>query len=296
MLFLIGATDKLQLVTGSAATVDVVASYADASMAAPPVVQGDTFGTTPTAITTATTTDIVPAPAAGEMRKIKSLYIRNKHATTSTDVTVVLDRSGTDYELHEASLDPGETLEYEEGIGFFELASSTPVPLGTNFANTASAAGFATDTYIANSALDLDALGAPRVGRCYHWRFIVSKTAAGIAAPVLTVRVGTAGTTADTARLTFTWGAGTAAADRGEIELDCLFTSVGSGTSAVLRGKANFTTNLATTGLSNAVKSLQVTSGGFASTVANSVIGLSWNGGTSAAHTIEYVAGYTDDF
>jgi hypothetical protein len=123
MLFLIGNTDKLQLVTGSAASVDVVASFADASMAAPPVVQGATFGTTPTAITTATTTDIVAAPAASELRKIKALHIRNKHATAATDVTVVLDRSGTDYELHKVNLLPGEALEYMEGVGFYELAT-----------------------------------------------------------------------------------------------------------------------------------------------------------------------------
>ena len=122
MLLLIGNTDKLQLVTSAAASVDVVASYMDASMAAPPVVQGDTANTQVTAITTATTTDIVAAPAASEMRRIKALHIRNKHATTATDVTVVLDRSATDYEMHKVNLLPGEALEYIEGIGFFELA------------------------------------------------------------------------------------------------------------------------------------------------------------------------------
>jgi hypothetical protein len=108
------------------------------------------------------------------------------------------------------------------------------------------------------------------------------------------VRVGTAGTTADTARLTFTWGAGTAAIDRGEIELEALFTSVGAGTSAVLRGKANWTTNLSATGLSSNVHALQVTSAGFDSTVANSVIGLSYNGGASAVHTVEWSTAFTD--
>jgi hypothetical protein len=63
MLLLTATTDKLQLVTGSAATVDVHASYVDASQANPPVVQGDTMGRQNTAITTAATTDIVAAPA-----------------------------------------------------------------------------------------------------------------------------------------------------------------------------------------------------------------------------------------
>jgi hypothetical protein len=84
MLLLIGTADKLQLVTSAAAT--------------------------------------VAAPAASEMRKIKALHIRNKHATTSTDVTVVLDRSATDYEIHKVNLLPGEALEYIEGVGFYELA------------------------------------------------------------------------------------------------------------------------------------------------------------------------------
>jgi hypothetical protein len=122
MLLLIGNTDKLQLLTSAAASVDVVASYMDASNAVPPVVQGDSSGTQLTAITTATTTDIVATPAASEIRRIKALHIRNKHATAATDVTVILDRSGTDYELHKVALAPGEALEYIEGVGFFELA------------------------------------------------------------------------------------------------------------------------------------------------------------------------------
>lgn len=299
MLLLTNASSvphKLQLVTGSAATVDVHASWVDYSNANPPVVQGDTMGSLNTAITTATTTDIVAAPAANEVRNVKTLHIRNKHASTSTDVTVVLDQNGTDFELHKANLGPGEQLEYVEGIGFFEVQAAVTSTTGgsTNFASSSSAAGFSSDTYVTGSALDLDALGAPTVGRCYHWRLIVSKTAAGTATPIVTVRVGTAGTTSDTARLTFTWGAGTAAVDRGEIEMEALFTTVGA--SAVLRGKANFTTNLTTTGLSNAVKALQVTSSAFDATVANSIIGLSYNGGASASHTIEYVGAYTDNF
>jgi hypothetical protein len=297
MLLLAATTDKLQLTTSSAASVDVISTYMDTSAADPPVVKGTTSGRQLAIITTAATTDIVAAPAATTLRGIKSIHIRNKSSSASTDVTVLYNANGTTYEVYKAALAPGEMLEYVEGVGFFEVeAASVPISGSTNLALSSSAAGFATDTYVANSQLDLDALGAPRIGRAYHWRLIISKTAAGLATPILTVRVGTAGSTADTARLTFTWGAGTAAADRGEIELDAAFQSVGSGTSAVLRGKANWTTNLTTTGLSNAVKALQVTSSGFDSTVANSIIGLSYNGGTSAVHTIEYVSAYTDDF
>ncbi len=119
MLHLADTNDKLQLVTSAAVTVDVFASYTDLS--------GTTV--TPakqlTAITTATTTDIVAAPGASTVRRIHTLFVRNKHATSSVDVTVVFDDNATDYEIHKATLLAGEMLEYVEGLGWFTLA--TPV-------------------------------------------------------------------------------------------------------------------------------------------------------------------------
>jgi len=115
MLNLVATTDKLQLVTSAAVTVDVHASYADLS--------GTTVtpGRKNTAISTATTTDIVASPAGSTVRNIKTLHIRNKHATTPVDVTVLYEGSATDadVELHKATLLAGEMLEYVEGIGFF---------------------------------------------------------------------------------------------------------------------------------------------------------------------------------
>jgi hypothetical protein len=292
-LLLVNTTDKIQLITGSAANVDVVATYMDTSTASPPVVQG-AAGRQLSNITTATTADIVAVPSSGFQRGVKNIYIRNKHASQATDVTVVYNAGGTQYEMYKCNLAPGESLVHQEGIGFFEPNYvASPTGTITNFATAASAAGFAADTYVAGSPLSLAGMGAPTVGRKYRWRLVISKTAVGIAAPVVTVRVGTAGATTDTARLTFTWAAGTAAIDRGEMEVEALFTFVGAGTSAILRGKANWVTNLAAAGLTTSVKSLQVTSGGFDSTLASQTIGLSYNGGTSAVHTIEYVSGDT---
>lgn len=111
-------TDKLQLVTSAAVTVDVFAAYADLS--------GTTV--TPAAkqtlISTATTSDIVLAPGAG-VRNVQSLFIRNRSAATPVDVTVIHDRSGTDAQLHSATLNGGETLEYSEGLGFYALKNVT---------------------------------------------------------------------------------------------------------------------------------------------------------------------------
>lgn len=122
MLILANTTDKLQLVTGAAVTVDVHASYADHTTATDDVVANRQN----TAITTATTTDIVAAPGSGVVRNIKTLHVRNKHATSSVDVTVVYDQNGTDFELHKVTLLAGETLEYIEGIGFFVIAALVP--------------------------------------------------------------------------------------------------------------------------------------------------------------------------
>lgn len=112
------ATDKLQLITGVAGNIDVLASWADLN------------GTTvtpdrkPTAITTATTTDIVPTPGASTTRNVRTIFIRNKDASASVPVTVVFDNNGTDYELHKVTLAPGEMLEYIEGVGFFTVKNT----------------------------------------------------------------------------------------------------------------------------------------------------------------------------
>jgi hypothetical protein len=300
MLLLVGhatTPDELEIVTGTAADIDVHVSHVDSSDAGPPVPENP--DATNTLITTATTTVIATAPtSASKVRNVKTVNIRNRDSADTTQVTVQIDANSAGanvIELHSVSLAPGEALEYVEGVGWFKLAASPAAQVGTNKLTGSDQALGTSDTYLNNSALPLTGIGALTVGRCFHWRFIISKTAAGTATPIIIVRVGTAGSTSDTARVTFTWGAGTAAVDRGEVELDVMFTAIGA--SAVLRGKANWTTNLSTTGLSNAVKALQpADSGTFDATVANSVIGLSYNAGASGAHTMEYLSAFTDNF
>lgn len=154
---------------------------------------------------------------------------------------------------------------------------------------SAQGAGFATDTYLVGSSIALPA-GSPYVGSTYHCVFDVAKTAAGTATPIITLRIGTAGSTADAAICTFTFTAGTAAVDVGTIEVWATFRTVGSGTSAVLQGRAQIKHNLSITGLVNLVSpTLQVTSAGFNSTTASTIIGLSVNGGLSAAWTVQLV-------
>lgn len=155
-------------------------------------------------------------------------------------------------------------------------------------------AGFASDTYLVGSscAIPDNRLQAKSM---YRLLFSVAKTGAGTAAPVITVRVGTAGTTADTSRCAFTFPAQTAVIDEGVFQLWCTFRTVGSGTSAVIAGVASLQHDkgfgsTASTGLSVECAPTVVTvGGGFDSTVSNSIIGASVNGGTSAAWTIAVV-------
>lgn len=120
---LFNTTDKLQLVSGSAATFDVVVTYTDL------IASTGAFSKTDrqvTAITTATTTDILAVPAADRTRGVNSIFVRNKHASVPSDVTIVYDANGTDYELHKVTLQPGDLLEFIEGIGWFTIAAKAP--------------------------------------------------------------------------------------------------------------------------------------------------------------------------
>jgi hypothetical protein len=73
-------------------------------------------------------------------------------------------------------------------------------------------------------------------------------------------------------------------------EVFTVFRTVGSGTSAVIENVGTLSHRLSITGLSTDVTGMKVaTSAGFDSTVASSILGLSVNGGTSAAWTIELV-------
>jgi hypothetical protein len=154
-------------------------------------------------------------------------------------------------------------------------------------ASNANQTGFSADTYLAGSSITVPA-GLWQAGGIYKLRFDMVKTAAGTATFAINIRMGTAGTTADTAVLTLTFGAGTANADTGIFEVLATFRTVGSGTSAVLQGIARCTHHLAATGLVSTGASgtgiIIGTSAGFASTT-QTYIGASINGGASFSGT-----------
>ncbi len=111
-MILSSTSDVLRVVTSSAVTVDAYASYVDAN--------GTTVvgGRQSAAITTATTTTVVGSPGSGVARKVKTLTIRNKHASTSVTVTLEHFNGTTAVEILKRTLAAGEQITYEDGQGF----------------------------------------------------------------------------------------------------------------------------------------------------------------------------------
>jgi hypothetical protein len=112
MLLLTLTTDKVQLVSSAAGSLDVHASWVDNASGT------ITPGRTNTNIATATTTDVVAAPGSSTVRNIKTLNVRNQSASVANTVTILFNQNATTFELFKCSLAAGELLSYVEGLGW----------------------------------------------------------------------------------------------------------------------------------------------------------------------------------
>jgi hypothetical protein len=115
-IILTAIADELELVTSAASSVDVNVTYVDISDATG--LTSNVAKKKDTAISTAATTGILAASAAGTPRNVKQIIIRNNDALLSNDVTLRLSQNSAISELHKQTLAPGETLVYIEGVGF----------------------------------------------------------------------------------------------------------------------------------------------------------------------------------
>lgn len=141
------------------------------------------------------------------------------------------------------------------------------------------------DTYVTGSKIVIPSFGL-QVGSIYIVRLSLSKSGAGTAAPVWTVRLGTAGTTGDASQWTHTGVAQTAITETGFYEFWGTVRSIGA--SGVLQGSLTVarTGGTAATGLSS-VPIVEVSGAAADKTWAsNQVIGLSINAGASSAWTV----------
>jgi hypothetical protein len=236
------------------------------------------------------------APATGQVL----LYVKSDglvYAKDDAGIERVLGQGGTEVPNLAAVVTPADNDVFHlvaggvsKKISLNQLTSYIESRGRQVNASVAQQTWAAADAYLVGSDVSIPAsrLQPKSVYRC---RFGIAKTStAGTATPIVNIRVGTAGTTADTARATLTFAAQTAVADDGFIDVYCTFRTVGSGTSAVIRAEGLLDHRLAATGLSTANTSIAVNTGaGFDSTVANLKIGCSVTWGTSFVGTTNLV-------
>jgi len=115
MLILASTSDRLQLTTSAAGSIDVHASWMDNVAGA--VGPGRT--NTPT-ITTAAVVNVVASPAGGTQRNVKTIHIRNRGAAANL-VSVVHTDGTTNVTLQSVTLQPGATLQYIDEVGFLPI-------------------------------------------------------------------------------------------------------------------------------------------------------------------------------
>ena len=113
MLVLASTSDIVRVVTGSASQIEVHASWGDLTVSTGAV---DLGRQNTAAITTATTTTVVPSPGSGVRRNVRHLNVTNDHASQSCTVTVEHSDGTTVTELMSFTLLPGENMIFgEEG-------------------------------------------------------------------------------------------------------------------------------------------------------------------------------------
>jgi hypothetical protein len=115
-----------------------------------------------------------------------------------------------------------------------------------NYSVTSQSISAATRTYITGSQIVVPTAKL-QIGTIIEWVFNMTKTAAGSASSTIDIAIGTAGTTADSAILSFTKPAGTAAADEALCRLRMIVRGPLSA-SGIIAGDFQMTHNLASTG------------------------------------------------
>lgn len=117
MLLLTSTSDKIQIVTGGTANIDVHASFADYDSSISAANDRVSVGRKNTKISTATTTDVVLSPGnATTARNVKTLEIANIHASASNQVTIQHTDGTNVIQLESINLLAGERIAMREGV------------------------------------------------------------------------------------------------------------------------------------------------------------------------------------
>ena len=182
MILLASTSDLVRVVTSAAINTDVHASWVDNASGT------ITPGRTNTLITTATTTTVVASPSASTYRTVKTLTVRNRHASTSQDLTVVHSDGTNIPELVKATLLAGDALHYDEHNGWTvrdlfgrikRREDSLIDAASPDFSTVVLASDVTNNNAVANTIADVTALSfAVTSGNTYWFRFFIMYTAA----------------------------------------------------------------------------------------------------------------------
>lgn len=158
----------------------------------------------------------------------------------------------------------------------------------TNYSVSAQVFPTTARTYLVGSAVAVP-VGKLRIGTLIRWTFDLTKTAAGVAVSTFDICVGTAGTTADVARMAFVKPVGTAVIDNGRVVIECLVRGPLSA-SGIAVGHFHLTHNRSATGLATIpVVDVTTVSAPFDVTVANLFVGVCVTPGAAEVLTVQQV-------
>jgi hypothetical protein len=164
---------------------------------------------------------------------------------------------------------------------------------GINNSSTSTQAYTTAEIYLAGSALAIPT-HLMQAGAQFRWTVVLTKTA-GTGVLLWRIRVGTAGTTSDTERVLFTQvSVPTSAADTAFVDVRAVLRNTGA--AGILAAGLRLNHVLDVTGFSQLRSNVQyVASSGFDTTVANTIVGLTFNHQTAGAGNIEIVTAELDN-
>jgi len=124
-MLLTSTSDIVRIVTSATADIDIQAGWVDHTATTPFSVAGRTN----TKVTSATTTTIVASPAASTQRQVKTLVIRNIHASTANDITVQHYDGTNSVIVYKATLVASGSILYNGTEWIAYDSSGTPISL-----------------------------------------------------------------------------------------------------------------------------------------------------------------------
>lgn len=181
MILLTSTSDELRLTTSGTPTVDAYSAAVDLSGSTVTPVRKTTL------FSSATTAAIVASPASTTYRTVKFVVIRNRHASTSNDVTVAHYDGTNTSELIKVTLAAGECLEYEEGAGWrvrsasgaFKMMEVVGPTTVTALSTVVLASDVTNNNASANTIADVTGLSfSVTSGETYWFRFTIPYTSA----------------------------------------------------------------------------------------------------------------------